>query len=108
MGDRGEVIINGVHLYTHSGGSCLISSVKHALAKHARWNDISYLARIIFCSMLGDDIAGTAGFGIGISVSDAWRVITLLDGENAELVVRGNGIVRFEGSFQDFLDWEEC
>ena len=52
MGDRGTVEIHGVYLYTHWGASDLIDVVREALAKKWRWDDESYLARIIFDTML--------------------------------------------------------
>jgi hypothetical protein len=71
MGDRGNVqIINpdddSVYLYTHWQGSELGKIVKKSLATErarARWHDASYLARIIFQDMVGDDQT-EYGFGI--------------------------------------------
>ena len=61
MGDRGNVSIiqeqfpgkgDSVNLYTHWGGSELLTDVQTALKRGLRWNDPSYLARIIFDEMI--------------------------------------------------------
>lgn len=55
MGDRANVYIredqtHGIYLYTHWGSSELPETVRTALARHERWSDTPYLARIIFCA----------------------------------------------------------
>lgn len=35
-----------------------------------RWGDDSYLARIIFCELVKDDVGGTAGTGIDVEPGD--------------------------------------
>lgn len=64
MGNRAAVLINGVYLYTHWEGDRLPSIVQRALAKKERWNDESYLARIIFCEMIKKAEDEFTGFGI--------------------------------------------
>jgi hypothetical protein len=76
MGDRGMIkVVNrycdgAVYLYTHWRGGELEETLASALkrARSANWlEDASFLARIIFCEMLGDDpsiINDTSGFGI--------------------------------------------
>lgn len=67
MGDRAQVLVKdeGVYLYTHWGGHALQAVVRRALARRERWDDPEYLARILFCEMIGDDVDGETGYGIG-------------------------------------------
>jgi len=70
IGDRAQVKIKGhadtcVYLYTHWGGYRVEMEVRKALALKERWDDDEYLARIIFCEMIGDNTEGTTGYGIG-------------------------------------------
>ena len=104
MGDRGQVKINGVYLYTHWGGSRLIDDVKDALRKRWRWSDEEYLARIIFDVMIGGEQGSETGYGIGTEIhGDIWRLIAISD--NMISVTDYNEKV-FEGTFEDFLAWE--
>lgn len=69
MGERANIVVkNGsqqVCLYSHWGGEELRDVLKKAMTRgHSRWNDASYLTRIIFCEMVKDDIEGLTGFGI--------------------------------------------
>jgi hypothetical protein len=78
MGDRGNIIIRAttgsnrddIWLYTHWGGSELEETLRRALARKQRWGDASYLARIIFCELMGKDTSGETGFGISTSQCD--------------------------------------
>lgn len=65
MGERGQVKIGKVFLYTHWGGHKLKKIVKSALSKRWRWNDEEYLTRIIFDEMIKDEIGTETGYGIG-------------------------------------------
>ena len=72
MGDRANVVVldNGpVFLYSHWGGHELPETVREALAREERWDDPAYLARIVFCQMVGDD-TGETGFGISTTPPD--------------------------------------
>ena len=75
MGDRGNVIFkyqdgNKIYFYTHWGGSSLKETVRQALIRgKERWQDESYLARIVFCEMLDteqgqDSLEDLTGLGI--------------------------------------------
>ncbi len=64
MGDRGQVKITGVYLYTHWGATELIKDIKKALGRKQRWDDQEYLARIIFDVMIGNEQGKETGFGI--------------------------------------------
>lgn len=67
MGNRGQININNeVYLYSHWGGDdvSLMKVMEKALSRKQRWTDPSYLARIIFSTMIKDDINGETGYGI--------------------------------------------
>src|SRR3990167_4589370 len=70
MGDRGNVVFkytdgNKVYFYTHWSGSSLKQTVQDALKRgKERWDDESYLARIVFSEMIKDDVMDLTGYGI--------------------------------------------
>jgi hypothetical protein len=71
MGDRGNIKIGGVYLYTHWAGSEISQILRDALKRgRSRWTDESYLARIIFCEMIKHDVMGTTGYGISTEIID--------------------------------------
>jgi len=70
MGDRANVRIAGVHLYTHWGGHALPFSVRDSLRRKWRWTDEAYLARIIFCDMIAGSEQEETGFGISKNLCD--------------------------------------
>lgn len=99
MGDRGQVRFiysdysedgdgGEVWFYTHWGASELVGIVQSALRRgKGRWDDDEYLARIIFCEMVGNDVDGTTGYGIGMSKhGDVWQVVTV-DASNNTVTV---------------------
>lgn len=85
MGDRANVCVkdqyNKVFLYTHSYGSELPLMVKEALAKKARWNDMPYLTRIIFCRMVRGKEDYETGFGIASTLQDNSHPIVVVNAE---------------------------
>lgn len=74
MGERQNIRIEDnfdappLFLYAHwGGGGPLAYDLATALNSKAgrnRWTDGAYLARIIFCELVGDDLAGETGYGI--------------------------------------------
>ena len=77
MGDRANVLVKddlldrGVFLYTHWEGYKLPKVLKEALIRgRGRWNDTSYLTRIIFCEMVKGKELEETGFGISTSEYD--------------------------------------
>ncbi len=83
MGDRANVkIVNGtdapVYLYTHWQGTRLPEIVVDALAMRARWDDPSYLARIVFCRMVDGRTTDILGYGIATSPPDNQHPIIVL------------------------------
>lgn len=69
MGDRRNVQFKmqpaDVFLYTHWGGSELPQTVAQALKRgERRWNDESYLCRIVFSQMIASEVMDETGYGI--------------------------------------------
>lgn len=85
MGDRGHVHVEpgdgqgGVFFYAHWRGTELPEIVASALDRgRGRWNDPSYLARIIFSEMIVGDVLGETGYGISsqpTDTGDGFRVV---------------------------------
>ena len=72
MGNRAQIAIkmsvrSKVYLYTHWNGSEHLEILRSVLARHARWDDEEYLARMIFSAMIKNDIESETGYGIGTS-----------------------------------------
>jgi len=131
MGDRANVAVRGwsaeeppVYLYTHWGGFELPEVVRRALDSpegHGRWDDPSYLARIVFEHMVRDAFSLETGFGISTTpAGDAEYDLILLDPRNG-LVYRFPRSTTAEGirealtaesppenaiSFEDFVSAE--
>jgi hypothetical protein len=92
MGDRANVVIRdsyrpnnnpreAVFLYSHWGGTDLPEIVREALAEaRNRWNDESYLARMIFDRMIGDEQGDETGFGISTRLTDNEYDLIVLHG----------------------------
>lgn len=64
-----------IYLYSHwKGGEedegQLIDDLRRALRRKQRWNDESYLARIIISEVIKDDIEGETGYGIAPYVGE--------------------------------------
>ena len=84
MSDRGNIVFvqpggidNAprplVYLYSHWGGSELAETLQRALKRGvSRWDDNSYLARIVFCTMCAGDVEGLTGFGISAYMPSAY------------------------------------
>ncbi len=90
MGDRGNIAIQyakgqRVYFYTHWCGSEITEVVKNALKRKERWDDDSYLARIIFCELVELDGNGKSSTGFGICLEpagDREHPILVVDCEN--------------------------
>lgn len=77
MGDRANVVVvqsdgGRIWLYTHWAGVKLAADLARALKRgRERWDDPSYLARIIFCEMLPkENWSELAGIGIANEQQD--------------------------------------
>lgn len=71
MGDRANIQLSyggetpSIFFYTHWAGSEIHRTLADALERgKGRWDDPPYLARIIFCEMIKDDVMSDTGFGI--------------------------------------------
>ena len=87
MGDRANVYVtqygHGVYLYTHWHGGSLPTTVQDALNRRARWNDASYLTRIIFEEMIGKDRGTETNYGISpVAARDLNNPIICVDCDN--------------------------
>jgi hypothetical protein len=76
MGDRSNIILRSdgeqVVLYGHWMGTEYIPILQAALIRAGqRKDDFQYLARVVFCEMIKDDVMGTDGFGISQNTYDA-------------------------------------
>lgn len=93
MGDRANVYVKqaGVYLYGHSSGYDLAATVKRAIARKQRWDDESYLARIIFCEMVGPYVTSETGFGISATIGDNERPVIIVDTERQTVACSGEG-----------------
>jgi hypothetical protein len=108
MGDRANVkMIYGdgpegecgpVYFYTHWGGSELPETVQTALRKRWRWDDESYLARIIFCEVVGDgEWKHETGFGVSPYEYDLENPTVEVDCPNQMIRIEGR-----EWTFEEF------
>lgn len=92
MGDRGQIKIidTGVYLYSHWCGYQLFDIVKRVIQRGKRLDDPEYLARIIFCEMVKDDIDGETGYGIGNSKhGDLDNPLVEVDIKNMKVICDG-------------------
>lgn len=80
MGERGNIVVNGVWMYTHWGGDRLKQTLKSALKRGKdRWTDAPYLARIVFCEMVQHEVLSTRGFGLSTRMTDNNYNILVVD-----------------------------
>ena len=97
MGDRANVYVHhgerpGVYLYTHWDGSELPAIVVNALHRgKGRWDDDQYLARIIFCEMIKNDVDGETGYGISAECGDGDDRIVDVDTATQQIRFKGYG-----------------
>ncbi len=111
MGDRASIVVKDgedrVYLYTHWNGlGTLATDLRDALARRERWDDAQYLARIIFCRMVREDLDGTTNFGITARLWDNQAGCPLLtvdvDQQQVRLERVGSSIVLAAWSFENF------
>lgn len=118
MGDRANVYVKqnssrgespGIYLYTHWGGYDLPKVVQEALGKKWRWDDDSYLTRIIFDVLTEGDQGQETGYGISTSPPDNEHLYIVVD-PNAKRVgfyrEIGGEMVK-DWSFQEYIDAPE-
>ena len=87
MSTRAQVYMkdSDVYLYQHYDGNNLMDTVVAAVNSDVgkgRHRDPEYLARIIFCAMVKEDIDGETGFGIGTTEHGDIEYLVTVDCEN--------------------------
>lgn len=93
---RGSIYVTtkyhgGVYLYTYEDGHKLPLILQNSLKKdEKRWGDQAYLARIIFCEMVKNDIDGTSGFGISPFCTEIDHPIIFVDTYEEETQIRNS------------------
>ena len=107
MGDRGNIVLKleahhkpeqYLYLYTHWSGSRILETLQKALVRgRSRWDDPSYLARIIFCELIGaNNWESLTGFGLHVGqAGDNEHLFILVDME-ARTVEMGKTRLTFE------------
>lgn len=79
MGDRGNIVMerdddmfpHPLFMYTHWAGSAIKPTLQDALIRgKGRWDDGPYLARIIFCELIQENVLGETGFGLSTAIGD--------------------------------------
>jgi len=95
MGDRGNIVVDGIWFYTHWAGSDIKKILQTALKRKQRWSDSPYLARIIFSEMIKDDVDSETGYGLSLDMCDNENPILYVDVEK-KTVKENNTVWTFE------------
>jgi hypothetical protein len=109
MGDRIQIFFpqNGVYLYSHWGGESELYAVQKALKKQWRWQDPTYLARIVFCEMVKGEAMEETGYGIGTKQhADVYRLI-VIDTVNQMVKLQVDDCTVYSALFTTFIDLTE-
>lgn len=109
MGDRGNIVVfnsdeaglnpddrqdGAIFLYTHWGGTYMAGVLTTALKKHWRWDDTSYLTRIIYDELVGDSAGCETGYGIATYAPDNEHPYLVVDTATQSVyVIEGNELV---------------
>jgi len=99
MGSRGHIVVvqhphyrgkpeGEVYLYTHWGGEFLPLFVQQTLARRKAWDDESYLARMLFCTLVRDDMDEELRFGITTYLTDNEFPLLVLDTQEGRVSLR--------------------
>jgi len=120
MNIRGNICVlerfgGRVYLYTHKRGLETFGMLCDALLRcPTRWQDEQYLTRIIFCEMLrGEDLDGTADFGISTFIGENDLPFFVVDSINCRVLMEDGRCLAtcpcagFVWTFEDFLKLEE-
>ena len=108
MGNRANIVVKSgekeIWLYTHSGRDQLPWQLRAALDRgRERWDDPSYLTRIIFCEMIRHSVAGTTGYGISADPCDG-SIITV-DCNTQTVEIEGKQPLSFESFISNIDGW---
>jgi hypothetical protein len=109
MGNRATLTIipnfkgaPAIEIYAHwAGVEGLTDALQTALSKRERWDDCTYLSRIIFCAVVADDINGTTGYGLRAVAQDQIDSDLIVDISNQEVSLNGNDT--FSLTFDEFV-----
>jgi len=108
MGDRSNIVVTGfgdklgqrIYLYGHWMGMNHVKILKESLLRgRDRWNDPSYLTRIIFSEMIKNDVMGTTGYGISPEIMDNEHPLLIVNVEIQTVTLEDYKII----SFEDFI-----
>ena len=104
MGDRGNILIHGVYLYTHWNGSSIKEILQNVLRRKQRWDDTPYLTRMIFCEMVKEEISEETGYGISTEICDNQYNILKVDCELQKVfeITEDETVVK-EWTFDEFI-----
>ena len=116
MGDRGNIVLRygtsdkdkapqDIYLYTHWGGSDIPTIVQAALARKVRWNDDSYLGRIMFVALIGKQQGEETGYGISPYPPDNEHDYLMLDLDALHVlrVDPDSGTVKASWTFTEYI-----
>ncbi len=127
IGDRAQVLLyeerycNGenvfhkepIYLYTHWGGYRIKETLANALKRgEGRWDDPSYLNRIIISEFVKDDTEGLTGIGVSRNYQDSSdatdvKLYASYDPERQEIVIpEGNESFTYSEFVDKFADTE--
>jgi len=114
MGDRGNIVIdyndgNEIYFYSHWTGYDLFEVLQNALSRgRDRWDDKPYLARIIFCEMVKEDLHSNTGFGISPNLCDNEYPLLIVNPskQTVRMTTGSNTTPLLEWDFDEFLELE--
>ena len=107
MGERGNICMvqedgNKIYFYTHWSVYELEKVVKSALIRgKSRWDDESYLARIVFNELTKGQEMDESGFGISTYEVDNSYPIPFICSHDKTVMIDGN-----KWSFEEFIKRE--
>ncbi len=115
MGDRANIVLRQqdqhIYLYTHWDGEELPETLRQGLIRgQSRWDDETYLGRVLFDEMVKDDKDGVTGFGIGVYPSDNEHPYLVVDATGGTVSVHsdmpGTGLATRSFSFAEYCGKE--
>ena len=101
IGEHGSM-----YLYTHDTASTLVSVVHEVLSRRKRWDDVDYLARMIFCAMVPyDKWHDDAGFGIGTQYYVDTNLLIVINAVTKRVSISsyGSGVDGVTMDLEDFV-----
>lgn len=109
MGDRGNVVVKDgdeqVVFYTHWGATELPETLRMVLNRKQRWTDAPYLARMIFCGMVGEDWDNETGFGISHSLGDGTDRVITVDVNQQTVKINKKSSISFNEFCKNEIGW---